>query len=500
MPRSSPALKNAFKFFAVRRVSNRSLTAALLIALFSAPTVFISPTLRAQANEKTAVPIQAPFSAPPEPFVIHSASRFAGFAASGFATASSAIASLGIPSRPEGLGAARVPDFGEHLYASIIAPIFALVKPSTNVAAADPAPAPPQPSSVVDFDFDNDGKADIGRWHSANTELKVKNSNGGSYSTFTVGSSGATLAPGDFNGDGKTDAAIFNAGTWTYKTSTTASAQTISWGTSGDIPVAGDYDGDGTTDAAIYRPSTNTWWVLKSSGGYTSTALGSSGDITVPGDYDGDGKNDVAVYRPSNGYWYITGSTVGSYTFAWGISIDTPVPADYDGDGKTDPAVFRPSTGTWYAYRSGLNNGSYYTQAWGNYADQPVPGDYDGDNKADFAVWRPTTGVWYILNSYDSSYTTHALGVPGDRAVPSAYLKQVGGEVTGDALAAARLQPRNATGGSDLYSQNFAWGTSLINLPGRRTRRRLRDQLQLTCLDKGISLMGIANSLIVDVV
>ena len=120
---------------------------------------------------------------------------------------------------------------------------------------------------------------------------------------------------------------MFNAGTWTYKTSTGATAQTISWGTTGDIPVAGDYDGDGTTDAAIFRPSTNTWWVSKSSGGYTSTSLGSSGDIPVTGDYDGDGKNDLAVYRPSNGNWYINPSNGSSYTFNWGIAISPPIRA-----------------------------------------------------------------------------------------------------------------------------------------------------------------------------
>ena len=259
---------------------------------------------------------------------------------------------------------------------------------------------------------------------------------------------------------------MFNSGTWKYKTSTGATEQTITFGTTGDIPVAGDYDGDGTTDAAVYRPSTNTWWINKSSGGTTNTTFGAANDIVVPGDYDGDGKNDLALYRPSAGDWYITPSSTGTpYTFHWGISSDTPVPADYDGDGKTDPAVFRTSTGTWYVYKS--FDGTTGTQAWGSYKDQPVPADYDGDSKADFAIWRPTTGIWYIVKSSDASYEYHSLGVPGDTAVPSAYLKQVGGFVTGDALNAARLSPKNATGGTDLYSQNFSWGTSLVSLPGR---------------------------------
>ncbi|PYT01176.1 MAG: hypothetical protein DMF63_04305 [Acidobacteria bacterium] len=82
-----------------------------------------------------------------------------------------------------------MPTLGERAFA-FFAPMVALMRStatrSETVSTAEPMAAP-QPSSVVDFDFDNDGKADIGRWHSANSELKVKNSNGGSESFFTVG-------------------------------------------------------------------------------------------------------------------------------------------------------------------------------------------------------------------------------------------------------------------------------------------------------------------------
>lgn len=307
-PRRKPISSFGAPAFRKARPLADMAVAVFLIAILGFPALFGKP-YNIQASSGS---VPAPYSAPPEVFVTVNQSRFAGLFSTIIGKASDAVASLKPNAVPAGLENAKLPTMTERMMSKVV--------------LAGPAklpPTPPQPTSVVDFDFDGDGKADIGRWHGSNTEFKVRNSNGGSFSTFTVGSSSAVVAPGDFNGDGNTDAGVFNAGTWTYKTSTGATAQTISWGTTGDIPVAGDYDGDGTTDAAIFRPSTNTWWVSKSSGGYTSTSLGSSGDIPVTGDYDGDGKNDLAVYRPSNGNWYINPSNGSSYTFNWG-SRSTP--------------------------------------------------------------------------------------------------------------------------------------------------------------------------------
>ncbi|MBI1764043.1 MAG: VCBS repeat-containing protein, partial [Acidobacteria bacterium] len=277
-------------------------------------------------------------------------------------------------------------------------------------------------------DFDGDGKTDLSIF-SPNTiaptpNWTVFNSSNSATVTQQWGAGYApyndVIVPGDYDGDGKTDHAIWRGADsiWYIRKSSDGGAILDLWGANYapyfDIPVPGDYDNDGKTDLAVWRRD-GTWYVKRSSNGsFLIQVFGQSGDVPVPADYDGDGQTDLAVFRPDAiapvPNWIILNSSTNTVTsLQWGAGyapyFDTPVPADYDGDGKADLAFWRGADSIWYI-RPSANPGSPMLDLWGaNYApyfDIPTPGDYDGDGKADIAVWR-RSGTWFVKRSSNGS-------------------------------------------------------------------------------------------------
>jgi hypothetical protein len=148
-------------------------------------------------------------------------------------------------------------------------------------------------------DYDGDGKTDLavyrpstGYWY-----ILQSSTNDTTYIAKQWGISTDTPVSGDFDGDGKTDIAVYrpirdphqsfdDTGYWYVALSSTGYASYIAkqWGVSTDIPLPGDYDGDGKSDLAVYRPSVGTWYLLMSNCSltcYETYQWGTSTDLPV---------------------------------------------------------------------------------------------------------------------------------------------------------------------------------------------------------------------------
>ncbi|MDQ2746314.1 MAG: FG-GAP-like repeat-containing protein [Acidobacteriota bacterium] len=231
-----------------------------------------------------------------------------------------------------------------------------------------------------------------------------------------------TRAPFDFDGDGRTDISVFRSsnGTW-YLNRSSSGFTAVTFGTATDLIAPADYDGDGKTDISVFRPSNGTWYRINSATNtFSGFQFGQNGDVPRPADFDGDNKADINVFRPSNGAWYRFNSSDGQVVSnLFGQNGDAPVPADYNGDGKADLAVFRPSANTWYIARpTGVPAQNFDAVNFGAAGDIPVPANYDGDTKTDIAVFRPSTGVWYRINSSNGQFVAVTFGQNGD--IPTA--------------------------------------------------------------------------------
>jgi hypothetical protein len=258
-----------------------------------------------------------------------------------------------------------------------------------------------------------------------------------------------TLVPADYDGDQRTDIAVWRPGPpdqgyYYILESSTGTFRQEQFGQEGDDPsVVADYTGDGHADPAVYREGAASgdfsYWHYKASSGplaqqTVTTHLGQNGDAPSPGDYDGDGKADFVVQRNAgDGYavFYVHKGTGGAdvqipgedLAIIWGAPSDTIVPGDYDGDGKTDIATVRRVGGQieWNIRSSSAPTGNGFspTYIWGIASDYEAQGDYDGDGRTDAAVWRPNTdpdqNFFYIISSMSGSPMMPAeWGMQGD--------------------------------------------------------------------------------------
>jgi len=216
----------------------------------------------------------------------------------------------------------------------------------------------------------------------------------------------------DFDGDRRADLGVFRATdrTWYLDRSTNGFSAT-QFGLSTDKITPADYDGDGKTDFSVFRDGI-WYWIDSSNGTFRAAQFGLASDIPVTADFTGDGRAELAIYR-SGTWWSLDRTNNQTSVVQFGLASDKPVVADYDGDGRADQAVYR--NGEWHLNRS---TQGYIAFQFGLAADRPAIGDYDGDGETDLAVYRD--GVWYVLQS-SNGMSVFQFGIASDTPAPADY-------------------------------------------------------------------------------
>ena len=187
-------------------------------------------------------------------------------------------------------------------------------------------------------------------------------------SSFVLGTPNSSVpVVGNFDANAPDEAGVYTdvngQGMWTIASAITGLRQvTLPFPVlTGDIPEPGDYDGVGFDELAIYRPTTGQYLVDKNGTtetinipGISASTPGLSSLVPVPGAYDNlayfnnkqPERDEAAVYNPNTGVFTILGPNGVVDPVPSGFQKgDIPAPADYLGNGSTQPAVFRPSTG-----------------------------------------------------------------------------------------------------------------------------------------------------------
>lgn len=274
-------------------------------------------------------------------------------------------------------------------------------------------------------DYDGDGKTD---------PSVVRNTGGGATGQVTwyhdlssdnptpffqrdFGIATDDFVPEDYDGDGKTDIAVWRSGPpfgsfFYIFQSMTNTVRVENFGQIEDDPtVTADYTGDGKADPAVYRdgatPADKSFWFYRASSGPLAgqivyTQWGQGGDFPSPGDYNGDGRADFNVQR-NNGFGQAAflrrngtgggdpgGNADSVVVFGPFNQFNRIVPGDYDGDGMTDIGILDLSGNNILWSIRYTATGAVFQQFWGLSAnDFAVQGDYNSDGRTDLAVWRP---------------------------------------------------------------------------------------------------------------
>lgn len=248
------------------------------------------------------------------------------------------------------------------------------------------------------------------------------------------------IGTGDFNGDGTTDAALYNpaGGVTDLQMNMNSFQNTASLG--GNSPSyspvgVGDFNGDGFSDVLFRNNSTGDFGFNQTnvSGGAVTGATyigigGSSNSYQVKGvgDFNGDTVSDILFRNDTTGdmgfVFMKAGGTSTGYQAIGGSSPAFSVvgTGDFNGDGTTDILFRNNATGDFGfdQINNGVNTGYHALGSSSNSYHIAAVGDYNGDGIADIMFRNATTGengyyelhngvlgTWHQMQTVDPAYT-----------------------------------------------------------------------------------------------
>jgi hypothetical protein len=295
------------------------------------------------------------------------------------------------------------------------------------------------PDAIVAGDFTGDGRLDLAtaNWGSNDVSVLLGNGDGtfqpaveytvGQNPDALVGQNPDALVAGDFNGDGRLDLAVADAGNGslggvgsillgngdgTFQAPKTFAGEQHAL-------VAGDFNGDGRLDlAATYVDSVS---VLVGNGDGTfqapeEYAAGLHPWALAAGDFNGDGRLDLAVadlgapQLIGSGVSILLGNGDGTFPELQPGAVERPrsvVAADFNGDGRLDLATANSISDN-ISVLLGNGDGTYRPEqrfATGQLPSSPVAGDFNGDGRPDLAtVNLDSNDISVLLGNGDGTF------------------------------------------------------------------------------------------------